>query len=341
MNSSDNYYFICTNQTPEGFYFENNSYKPCYYKCKACFGAGNDSIHNCEICFDDYELMNRNCICPIDYFYFTEDNKCPDNCNLPQLIEKQCKIDTANKTEKDELLKKIINSILNDKNYKIISDIIGEKKKDLYITAPNITCQITSPENQNNNEYNDTSIIKLGKCEEILRDKYNMSKDDKIIILKIDLNEEEYKIPLINYELYNLRTKEILNLSYCDNSSMKTYLPTNDIEENNLDKYNKSSEYYNDICYSYSENSLDITIKDRKIDFNNNNLSLCESNCEYKGYNIETKRSECECKFKLVLSNISDIIDNKDKLIAHFKDIKSIMNLNVIKCFKNYFQKMD
>ena len=204
MYSSDNYYFICTNQTPEGFYFENNSYKPCYYKCKACFGAGNDSIHNCESCFDDYELMNTNCICPIDYFYFTEDNKCPDNCNLPQFIEKQCKIDTSNKTEKDELLQKIKNSILNDKNYKIISYIIGEKKKDLYITAPNITCQITSPENQNNtnnSQYNVTSTILLGNCEEILRDKYNMSKDDKIIILKIDLNEEEYKIPFINYEL--------------------------------------------------------------------------------------------------------------------------------------------
>ena len=47
-----------------------------------------------------------------------------------------------------------------------------------------------------------------------------------------------------------------------------------------------SSYYYNDECSKYtSDNGTDMTIYDRKNDFNENHLSLCESNCTYKGYN--------------------------------------------------------
>ena len=351
-------YFICTDQTPEGFHFSDNSYKPCYYKCKTCYQDGSDSVHNCDSCFENYELIDGNCTCnyyylynnetnfydcvykcPVDFMYVTKDKICTDKFDMMQLITQQTIIESATKEQKDELLNNLKEGILSGEFDEIIYDTIGEKKQDLYINAPNMICQITSSENQNNNEYNDTSNIKLGNCEEILRAKYKMNDTDQIIILKIDVNEEGHKVPLINYELYNLRTKEKLNLSLCDDSSMKVYLPAVDIEENNLMIYNTSSEYYNDICYSHSENGVDITTKDRKSDFNNNRLSLCESNCEYKGYDIKTKKSECDCKFKLALSNISDIIDNKDKLISQFKDIKNTMNLKVFKCYKNLFTK--
>ena len=112
---------------------------------------------------------------------------------------------------------------------------------------PDTIYQITSSENQNNNNYNDTSVIQIGNCEKILRAKYNFSDDDKIIIFKIDVNEEDCNIPLINYEFYNIRTKEKLDLSFCQNSTLKVYLPANNVDENNLKKYNKSSEFYNDI----------------------------------------------------------------------------------------------
>ena len=86
-----------------------------------------------------------------------------------------------------------------------------------------------------------------------------------------------------------------------------------------------------------SENGLDITNKDRKQDYNNKHLSLCGADCEYKGYDINTKKSECDCNYKLVLENISDMTQNKEKLIDKFTDIKSIFNLNVAKCYKELF----
>ena len=48
------------------------------------------------------------------------------------------------------------------------------------------------------------------------------------------------------------------------------------IDENNIFQYNSSHEYYNDICYSYTKNNADIILKDRRDEYINNNLSLCE-----------------------------------------------------------------
>ena len=46
------------------------------------------------------------------------------------------------------------------------------------------------------------------------------------------------------------------------------------IDENNEFKYNPSSEYYNDICYTYTtENDTDITLTDRKNEYKENNMS--------------------------------------------------------------------
>ena len=68
-------------------------------------------------------------------------------------------------------------------------------------------------------------------------------------------------------------------------------------------------------------------------------MSLCEVNCEYKGYNITSKKAQCECKVKKELSSISEIIKNKDKIINNFPNIKNATNLKIIKCFKVLFTK--
>ena len=37
------------------------------------------------------------------------------------------------------------------------------------------------------------------------------------------------------------------------------------------------------MCYSYkTEDNTDIILKDRRNEFIDNNMSLCENNCEYK-----------------------------------------------------------
>ena len=235
---------------------------------------------------------------------------------------------------KDEFVLRINSSILNGELDEIIKEEITEEKEDLNLIFPGLIYQVTSDENQNNNEYNDTSNIKLGDCEKILKENY---KTDELIIFKIDVKEEGLSIPSVTYQIYDLNKKLLLDTSLCSNTTLKVYLPTSGVDENHLEKYDPSSSFYNDICHSYSENGLDITNNDRKVDFKNKNLSLCGSNCEYEGYNITTKASECNCQYKNSLSTISEIIDNKDKLMKKFIDIKSSINIKLLKCSKDLF----
>ena len=54
----------------------------------------------------------------------------------------------------------------------------------------------------------------------------------------------------------------------------------------NIDKYNPKSDYYNDICYkTTSESETDINLKDRRNIFSENNMTLCEENCIIIDYN--------------------------------------------------------
>ena len=80
-------------------------------------------------------------------------------------------------------------------------------------------------------------------------------------------------------------------------------------------------------------------MSDRKKEFEEKNLSLCESNYEYNGYNNNTKKASCECEIKIKMPLISEIVINKDKLYKKFYDIKIYINLNVMKCFIVLFTK--
>ena len=138
---------------------------------------------------------------------------------------------------------------------------------------------------------------------------------------------------------YNSQTKKKLDLDVCKGIKININIPVS-IDEDNLFKYNSSSEYYNDICYTYTTKyKTDIILKDRQIEFFNNNLSVCEANCEYNGYNQENKNVLCECFVKIEFPLISEIVINKDKLLNNFGDVESLININVMKCYRLLFRK--
>ena len=118
-------------------------------------------------------------------------------------------------------------------------------------------------------------------------------------------------------------------------------IPINiDVNDNNLEKYNKSSDYYNDICSkTSSESGTDISLTDRKNNFVDNNMTLCEEDCDLINYNKTIKKVECSCLIKISLPLIEDIKFDKDKLYKSFTDIKNIANLNFMKCYKEVLNK--
>ena len=154
-----------------------------------------------------------------------------------------------------------------------------------------------------------------------------------------EIKEEGMKIPKIGYNvyfpLYNDSLSQ-LNLTICENNEIDISIPVK--LNDNLEKYNSSSNYYNDICSkTTSESGTDISLKDRKNEFMNKNMTLCEEDCDLVEYNYTTEKAKCSCSIKISLPLFEDIKFDKVKLYKSFTDINNFANINILKCYKNVF----
>ena len=91
-------------------------------------------------------------------------------------------------------------------------------------------------------------------------------------------------------------------------------------------------------CFT-TESETDISLKDRQIEYNENNMSVCEENCEFSEYNYDLAKAVCSCLTKTKIEKISDIKINKKGLYSNFKNIVNIANLELIKCAYLLFNK--
>ena len=186
------------------------------------------------------------------------------------------------------------------------------------------------------NQIENLSIVNLGHCETILKTENGIDLSEDLIIFKTEYIFPEFKIPIIDYEIFDQKDNR-LYLNCCSNVSINYEIPV-EINEDEIYKYDPNSFYYNDKCHPVeSDNNIDLTIYDRKNDYNEKNMSLCQINCDFKGYNNKTKKANCECnaKNKLPFDDIFNV--DKDKLIKKFLNVKDIMNIDVVKCYKLIF----
>ena len=359
-------------------------YKKCFINCKYCFGPGNESYNNCIECKNNYgfytNLLNiTNCYEKCEhYFYFDElnefhctndfncpenyskliinENKCINNCSKDKIyhyeFENKCIQSCPSNTIYNESIKLCIKKDIKDERDEDIQNFreqvyqynVTEKKEDIIDIKNGVTYQITTSDNQKNNTYKNISKIDLGDCEKILKDKYKIDETLPLIIVKIDYYPPDTLIPIVGYEIYHPLNKSKLNLLYCEDILIKLNIPTS-IDENNLFKYDPNSGFYTDNCFSYTtENGTDIILNDRKQEFIDNNLSLCENNCNYTGYNKDNKQSLCDCYIKNKIDLISEILENPNKLSNNFdSNISSSdtfsSNIISIKCTKALFSK--
>ena len=183
--------------------------------------------------------------------------------------------------------------------------------------------------------------IDLGICEFILKDAYNISYEKPLYILILDIEEKGMKIPKVEYEVYYIRNKTsliLLNLTLCKYEKIEILIPV--YIEGNIDKYNSSSGYYNDICYMITSiYGTDVCLKDRRNEFIKNNLTLCEENCNLIDYDYIYKRAKCSCEVKLNFPLIEDVKFDKEKLKKNFVDINNIANIKFLICYKIAFKK--
>jgi len=110
------------------------------------------------------------------------------------------------------------------------------------------------------------TTLDLGDCETLLRNFYHIPENKPLYIKKIDKIQDGMKTLKVEYDVYaKLSGNNLinLNLTVCENNKISIFMPI--ILTGNLDKYNQSSKYYNDICYTtISEDGTDIILKDTK-----------------------------------------------------------------------------
>ena len=245
-----------------------------------------------------------------------------------------------NRLKKDEIIKNIKEDLIKGKLDFLLQNVINGTKQDLIAIDNDIIYQITTSENQNNNNYSNISTINLGECENKLKEVYHIDNNLSLIILKIDYFMEQIFIPVIGYEVYHPIDKFQLDLSHCKDIMIKLNIPVS-INEDNIFKHDPNSEYYNDECNRYTtDNGTDILLNDRQNEYIENNLSLCENNCTFKGYNKDSKKALCECETKPKIGLISEIIQDKNILSNNFNNTNnSTSNIVTMKCIDTLFSK--
>ena len=366
-------YFNCYNETPEGYYLDKNNslFKKCYNACETCEMKGDDNFHNCLKCKTEYNYIFNinnytNCYQNCKYYYYFDNNNhhCTQNLSCPPKYpyllqnKNECVIEDIKSLENfidyifnykinnttEELIKeeeiKTYNKILEKSETIFTSDNYDltdiDNGVDQVISANKIQITFTNIENQKNNLESNISTIDLGDCEILLRKYYNLTNNHTIYIKKIDIIQEGMKAKKVGYNVYSKlsgKNLEKLNLTVCEKTKIFINIP---IEINgNPDKYNTSSGYFKDICYATTSNDgTDITLQDRKNEYIDGDNIICQDDCDFSAYDAKNKKAKCECYAKESNSSFGDMTINKNKIFENLKDIKNLMNINILVCYK-------
>ena len=316
----------CIEECSKDITYQYEYNKVCYVKCPNNTKISNNICIDKIQCNDNYPYL----IIPLE--------ECSKNCSAVNFFNSICTIYSYNPIFKDEMIRTIKKDLLDGEMDKLINSEVNELNQDLNASNQNMLYQIISSSNKNKNNNNaNISAIKLGECETILKNHYNLDDEDELIIFKIEINLEGFLIPIIEYEVYSLKIRKKLDLNLGNQTKIKI-LHTVSIDENYIYKHDSTDDFYRDKCYPYTtESNTDIILDDRKNEFIDQNLSLCEANCEYIGYDPNTKQAECDCEVKASKRLMEEFKVDKDLLLKNFKDIEKSMNLFVFKCYYVFF----
>ena len=85
-----------------------------------------------------------------------------------------------------------------------------------------------------------------------------------------------FNIPIITIQVFNRNFSFDMNI--CNNNLIGFTIPVK-INEQELYKYNPLNEYYSENC-----TAGELSLYERKQEYNENNLSLCQHNCTFDSF---------------------------------------------------------
>ena len=243
---------------------------------------------------------------------------------------------------------------------KIISDLIfkfvSSKESDIVIEGiENYLYQMITSEKERDilrkimNNTNQLSNIDLGECENILKDHYHIDRNVSLIILKFEKVSNNSSERAIQYEVYEPFNLTKLDLSPCNDVKIDIYTHVelseellnlyNEMKKNGYDLFDINSAFYRDICTPYtSPNGTDVLLDDRISYYFHNNELVCQSNCEFSDYSIESQLLKCECDVSNSQIKTREITKLSKKVVYDsFIDSLKFSNYKVLYCYKLAF----
>ena len=271
-----------------------------------------------------------------------------DLCSYEKLLNSDCNIQKNNNSE---VYKKLTNNIIQSYPENGESVTI-ETGNDYIYQITTMDNEISSLNGTIDNPYN-LSIIDLGDCEELLRGENNITDNQSLIFLKYEKLTEVVSEKSVQYEVYHPTTKQKLDLSICDTSTISIYIPINlpdetkqkyiELDKQGYDLFNPNDSFYNDLCTPFkSEDGTDVPMNDRKNDYfqKYNNNTQCQANCQYDDYLSDSGYLKCECGVSNEDIETEHFDKFKNKVIYEsFYDILKNSNYKVVKCYNLIFNK--
>ena len=351
LSCKDGYYFLfqtnnCYNSSimEQGYYF--SSFDSMYHKCDI----------DCKICIEDDSINQQKCIsCNNGAYLFPLNNSCLNSCPINYKINKD-----QNECIPENLEQKISLSELKEQISKNFSSFINSTN---VINGTDFIAMIYSVDDIDPREQikQGISAIYLGNCTNIIKEYYNISKEESFIVLNLESkknqteetnNDDFFDLGKNNLlELYDFSGNK-LNLSVChENIKIMKYIgdveeldiqSAMDLSNQGIDVFNAKDKFFNDLCYYYdNKERKDIIIDDRRKDIFQN-ASFCQGGCFYEGMNYDLLAANCICDTNAIqnedLNNIKTEEKNHIEKVNFDSITKSFIsslfdfNFNVMKC---------
>ena len=360
----------CNNNYP--FKYENNCYKFCHnntydestdvYECleepkcldKKLFPENSSCVDDCSNTKNKFEF-NKTCYnecptgtspseknkylceikCPKEKPYENLINhQCMEKCGINDRFNNKCKLNYISSETKDkDLSEKITENILHGEMKEVISDVLKSKKTVVIENGEeaHLISALSS-----NLKRTDFSSIDFGSCEELIKNANGINKDEELLLYEVEHNIEGFNIPIIEYVLFNEDCTKKLNLDACNNVKIQYYIPIK-INEEELDKHDPSSDFYNKECNKETSlDGVDMPQYVKKDIYNKDYMSLCEKGCTFKGLDSNREKIVCDCNLKSDMTYNSDNV-NKDDLLDKMENEKRSSNLGVTNCLGEVF----
>ena len=368
------------------------NWKKCYEICDECDDEGNSTNMNCLSCLElsnnlsssyIFKLTeNKNCIkkCKSDYFLALNGDCvkiCP-NGTLEFDLNKTCLEFCPKFYEINEEQNKCLKIPYDKMSHTEFKDLFLTEMNELVdssvlINGTDFLAVVSSSDDISPQEQAEKGIsgVDLDNCTEILKEYYNISKDESLIILNMEIKRNGTKIndekelndntfdvgKNSQIEIYDYSGRN-LELSICK-EDIKILKYIGDLQEelnidsaknlanNGIDIFDASDKYFNSICHEYdNHDSKDVIINDRRNDIYKN-VSFCDRGCSYEGMNYDLMIANCICNTSIMKYNSDNNTNNDNNKIKEIVDFdfikKSVIanlldfNLDVIYCYNLVF----